>query len=144
MRKKNIVIGYTTGVFDMFHIGHLNILMNAKKHCDYLIVGVTTDEEVLRIKKRMPIIPFEQRMQIVSAIKYVDLAVPEDNVDKLVNWEKYKFNVIFKGDDWKGSELWNHYENEFEKLGVKVIYFPYTKDISTTELINKIKEQKIL
>src|SRR5690554_7466174 len=98
-----MIVGYTTGVFDMFHVGHLNILKNAKKECDYLIVGLTTDKEAFKIKKKNPIIPFEDRKQILEAIKYVDLVVPEDNTDKIKAWEKLQFNIIFKGDDWKGT-----------------------------------------
>ncbi len=131
---KRFITGYTTGVFDLFHIGHLNILKSAKKRCDHLIVGVTTDEEVLRIKGKKPIIPFNERIEIVQAIQYVDEALPENNVDKLLAWEKYRFNAIFKGDDWKGSPKWLCYEQEFAKLGVDVVYFPYTKGTSSTQL----------
>lgn len=127
-------VGYTTGVFDLFHIGHLNILRKAKDLCEYLIVGVTTDEEVLRIKKRKPIIPYEERFEIVKSIQYVDKVVVEANVDKLIAWEKYKFDVIFKGDDWKGTFKWNVYESEFAIRNVQVVYFSYTKGTSSTEL----------
>lgn len=127
-------IGYTTGVFDLFHIGHLNILRRAKEQCDYLIVGVTTDDEVLRVKDKTPIIPFEERIEIVQSLKYVDKAVAEDNVDKLIAWDKYKYNAIFKGDDWKGSPKWLEYEREFGKRNVDVVYFPYTKGTSSTKL----------
>ncbi len=137
MDKK--VIGFTTGVFDMFHIGHLNLLKIAKEHCDYLIVAVTTDEEAFRIKHKKPIIPFNERKEIVESIKGVDMVVDEDNVDKLVSYEKFKFNVIFKGDDWKGTEKWNRYEQQFKKLGVKVMYFPYTKHISSSKLRENLK-----
>lgn len=139
------IIGYTTGVFDLFHIGHLNVLKNAKKECDYLIVGVTTDEEVENVKNKKPIIPFEERIEIVKAIRYVDEVVPEHNTDKLAAWNTLKFNRIFKGDDWKGTPKWNYYENEFTKNGVEVIYFGYTKGTSSTEirsvLQGKIDEQ---
>jgi len=127
-------IGYTTGVFDLFHIGHLNILKNAREHCDYLIVGVTTDEEVLRIKNRKPIIPYEERVKIVESIKFVDKAVPENNVDKILAWQEQRFDIIFKGDDWKGTPKWLRYEEEFFKLGVEVQYFPYTDGTSSTKL----------
>lgn len=137
---KKTIIGFTTGVFDMFHIGHLNLLKRAKENCDYLIVAVTTDEEVYRVKAKQPIIPFEERKRIVGAIKWVDKVVAENNVDKLVSYETYKFNRIFKGDDWKGSEKWKNYEREFKKLGVEVIYFPYTKHISSTKLREKINK----
>ena len=127
-------IGYTTGVFDLFHIGHLNILRNAKKYCDFLIVGVTTDEEVFRVKNKKAIIPFQERLDIVQAIKYVDQVVPEENIDKLIAWDKYRFDIIFKGDDWKGSSKWLKYEMEFAKRDVEVVYFPYTKGTSSTQL----------
>jgi glycerol-3-phosphate cytidylyltransferase len=129
-----VIIGYTTGVFDLFHIGHLNILKNAREYCDYLIVGVTTDEEVLRIKNRKPIIPYEERVKIVESIKFVDKAVPEDNADKILAWHEHKFDIIFKGDDWKGTPKWLRYEEEFSKLGVQVRYFPYTEGTSSTTL----------
>lgn len=128
------VVGYTTGVFDLFHIGHLNILKKAKTECDYLIVGVTTDEEVERVKNKRPIIPFEERVQIVEAIKYVNQVVPEKNTDKLLAWETLKFDRIFKGDDWKGTPKWNKYEEEFAKNDVEVVYFSYTKGTSSTQI----------
>lgn len=127
-------IGYTTGVFDMFHIGHLNILKKAKENCDYLIVGVTTDEEVERVKNRSPIICYDERSEIVEAIQYVDRVVPENDTDKIKAWEELDFNVIFKGSDWKGSDKWNNYEAFFNPKGVEVIYFPYTKGTSSTKL----------
>jgi glycerol-3-phosphate cytidylyltransferase len=127
-------IGYTTGVFDLFHIGHLNILKKAKEHCDYLIVGVTTDEEVKRVKNKNPIICFDERREIVGSIKYVDQVVPEHDTDKLKAWESLRYNIIFKGDDWKGSPKWNKYEEEFSKINVEVCYFPYTDGTSSTIL----------
>lgn len=128
------VVGYTTGVFDLFHIGHLNILKKAKSECDYLIVGVTTDEEVERVKNKRPIIPFEERVEIVEAIKYVDQVVAEDDTDKLAAWENLKFDRIFKGDDWKGTDKWNAYEKAFTERGVEVVYFSYTKGTSSTQI----------
>lgn len=132
--NKKYNIGYTTGVFDLFHIGHLNILSKAKKYCNTLIVGVTTDEEVEKIKNKKTVIPYEERIQIVESIKYVDIAVAEHNTDKLKAWHMLRFDVIFKGDDWKGSEKWEKYEKEFSNLGVEVVYFPYTKGTSSTML----------
>lgn len=132
--KMRYQIGYTTGVFDLFHIGHLNILRKAKEQCDYLIVGVTTDDEVLRIKNKVPFICYEERKQIVESIKYVDKVVPETNADKIAAWEEFRFNVIFKGDDWKGSQKWNDYEVFFKSKGVEVVYFSYTDGISSTKL----------
>ena len=133
-KLKKFKIGYTTGVFDLFHIGHLNILKRAKEQCNYLIVGVTTDEEVKRIKNKLPVICFEERKQIVESIKYVDQVVPEDDVDKIKAWGELKFDVIFKGSDWKGSDKWNAYESFFIPKGVEVIYFPYTEGTSSTKL----------
>lgn len=132
MKKQKI--GYTTGVFDLFHIGHLNIIQKAKENCDILIVGVTTDEEVLRVKNKTPIIPFKERIRIVDALKYVDKAVPENDTNKLTAWEELHFDVIFKGSDWKGTDKWNYYEEEFLKKDVEVIYFPYTDGTSSTHL----------
>jgi glycerol-3-phosphate cytidylyltransferase len=126
-------VGYTTGVFDMFHIGHLNILKNAKEMCEYLIVGVTTDE-LVSYKNTKAIIPFDERAAIVESIKYVDKVVPQENMNKMSAWEKYKFNVMFVGSDWQGTEKWNIFEEEFQKVGVDIIYFPYTCGISSSKL----------
>jgi len=136
------IVGYTTGVFDLFHIGHLNILKKAKENCDYLIVGVTTDEEVERVKDKKTIIPYEERANIVEAIRYVDQVVPESDTNKLKAWEELKFNRIFKGDDWKNTPRWNEYEKEFSKKDVEVIYFSYTKGTSSTQ-IRKILQLKL-
>ena len=127
---KKYKIGYTTGVFDMFHVGHLNILRRAKEQCEYLIVGVSTDELVQKSKNKMPIIPFGDRMRIVEAIKYVDRVVPQFDKDKVSAYEKYKFDVMFVGDDWKGSEIFNKSEKQLNQFGVDVVYFPYTKGVS--------------
>ena len=131
-----IRLGYTTGIFDLFHVGHLNLLKNAKSRCDRLIVGVTTDELSQVLKGKKPVIPFEERMEIVRAIRYVDETQPEVVDDKFQAWENLRFNVIFKGDDWKGSAKWRAYEDRFESVGVSVHYFPYTKHTSSTFLIN--------
>lgn len=136
---KKYKIGYTTGVYDMFHIGHLNILKRAKEQCDYLIVGVSTDELVQKSKNKTPIIPFEERAEIVKAIKYVDEVVPQKDKDKFGAWEKYKFNAMFVGDDWKNSSLFNEAAEKLNAVGVEIIYFPYTKHISSTKLREKIK-----
>lgn len=129
----NKVIGYTTGVFDLFHIGHLNILKRAKENCDYLIVGVTVDE-LVSYKGKRAFIPYEERAEIVSAIKYVDEVVPQVSMDKMAAWKKYHFNKMFVGDDWKGTDVWNNIEKEFSDIGVEIVYFPYTKQTSSTEL----------
>jgi glycerol-3-phosphate cytidylyltransferase len=131
---KKYKIGYTTGVFDLFHIGHLNILKKAKEQCEYLIVGVTMDEEVKRVKNKVPIICFNERRDIVDAIKFVDKVVPEEDTDKIKAWEKYKYDVIFKGSDWKGTKKWDDYERYFASKGVEVVYFPYTQGTSSTKL----------
>lgn len=133
-----MVIGYTTGVFDMFHIGHLNILKLAKEQCDYLIVGVSTDELVESYKHKKPVIPYKDRATIVSAIRYVDRVVPQDTLDKSVAWNELHYNVLFHGNDWKGSNLYVDIESKMEKLGVKVVYFQHTDGISSTMLREKI------
>jgi glycerol-3-phosphate cytidylyltransferase len=127
-------IGYTTGVFDLFHIGHLNILRNAKLECDYLIVGITTDELSLKEKGRTPVIPFFERMTIVESIKYVDSVVPQVNYDKIEAWNNLKFNIMFVGDDWQGTEKWNMLDDKFKNLGVKISYFPYTRQTSSSKI----------
>ena len=132
-----MIVGYTTGVFDLFHIGHLNILRRAKEKCDKLIVGVTTDELLQVYKNKTPIIPFDERLSIVKSIKYVDEVVPQEDMDKLSHWEKLKFNVVFVGDDWQNTDKWNKIESDFNEIGVEVVYFPYTKGTSST-LINDI------
>ena len=131
MKKNNI--GYTTGVFDLFHIGHLNILRKAKERCDYLIVGVTTDE-LVSYKNKKAVIPFNERFKIIESIRYVDQVVIQDNMDKFKAWKKYKFNKMFVGSDWKGTEKWNKLENDFKPLGVKIEYFEYTHNTSSTLL----------
>tara|TARA_B100000315_G_scaffold229048_1_gene238356 strand:- start:407 stop:850 length:444 start_codon:yes stop_codon:yes gene_type:complete len=128
------MIGYTTGVFDLFHIGHLNLIKCAKENCDFLIVGVTTDK-LVSYKHKKAVIPFNERIKIIDALKYVDKVVPQDSMDKLEAWKKLKFDVMFVGDDWKSTEKWNLYEEQFNEVGVKIIYFPYTKGTSST-LIN--------
>lgn len=131
--KDKKIIGYTTGVFDLFHIGHLNILKNAKENCDYLIVGVTIDE-LVSYKGTDAVIPFQERIKIVEAIRYVDEVVPQSSMDKMEAWKKLKFNRMFVGSDWKGSNKWNQLEIDFAKVGVGIQYFPYTKGTSSTHL----------
>lgn len=134
-----MVIGYTTGVFDLFHVGHLNLLKNAKGMCDRLVVGVTVDE-LVTYKGKHAMIPFEDRFEIVRSIRYVDAAVPQYDMDKLAACKKLGAKLLFVGDDWFGTEKWQTYEREFEEAGVKIIYFPYTKGVSST-LITKTLEQ---
>lgn len=137
---QKMTIGYTTGVFDMFHIGHLNILRRAKERCDYLIVGVSTDEVVESYKHHKPIIPYEQRAAIVEAIKYVDEVVPQTTMDKTVFLRSRHFDVMFHGDEWKGTELYNKYEKEFAKYGARIEYLSHTEGISSSMLREKIKK----
>jgi glycerol-3-phosphate cytidylyltransferase len=135
------MIGYTTGVFDMFHIGHLNILKQAKEHCDYLIVGVSTDDLVISYKHKKPIIPFEDRIAIVSAIKYVDMAVPQIDRNKISAYEKWHFDKMFVGDDWKGNQLFNSLEPILSGFGVEIVYFEYTPNISSSLLRNIVENE---
>ena len=132
------IVGYTTGVFDMFHIGHLNILRRAKEQCDYLIVGISTDELWESYKHKKPIIPFEERKAIVEAIRFVDEVVPQVDRDKFGAWERIGFDRMFVGDDWKGSSLFSELEERFKKVGVDIVYFPYTTGTSSTVLRAKL------
>ena len=128
-----MIIGYTAGVYDLFHIGHLNLLKNAKGMCDKLIVGVTTDE-LVSYKHKRAMIPFEDRVEIVRSIKYVDAVVPQEDMDKLTMCKKLKANVMFVGDDWYDTEKWQQFEEEFKEAGIQIVYFPYTKGISSTQI----------
>lgn len=142
---KRYKIGYTTGVFDMFHIGHLNVLRNAKDQCDYLIVGVSTDDLVKSYKHKTPIIPFEERLAIINSIKYVDQVVPQTSMDKFAAWEQLRFDVIFHGDDWKGSDMYNEIEKKLNDVGVDMVFLPHTQGTSSTMLqrtLQKILEEK--
>ena len=134
------IIGYTQGTFDMFHIGHLNLIRNAKRHCDYLIVGVNKDELVESYKNKRPIIPLEERVEIVRAISYVDEVIATDTLDKTKIWEKVHFDEIYIGDDWKGNERWEKTGKEMEQLGAKLVFLPYTKDTSSTMLREKLTQ----
>ena len=134
---KKYKIGYTTGVFDMFHIGHLNILRRAKEQCDYLIVGVSTDEVVQTYKHKTPVISYAERSAIVGAIKYVDEVVPQTSMNKMDAFEKYKFNALFHGSDWQGSEMYNKIIAEFATVGVDVVFLPHTEGISSTLIREK-------
>lgn len=129
-----MIFGYTTGVFDMFHIGHLRLLERAKANCDRLIVGVTTDELSMEAKGKRPIVPFNERRQIVSALKCVDIVLPQTSMDKLEAWRNLRFDRMFVGDDWKGTPQWDALEAKFEPLGVEIVYFPYTQSTSSTAL----------
>lgn len=137
---KKYKIGYTTGVFDMFHIGHLNILKRAKEHCDYLIVGVSTDEVVETYKHKRPVIPFEERIAIVEAIRYVDKVVPQISMDKMEAYNALKFDALFHGSDWKGSNMYEKIVADFEKVGVDVVFLPHTDGISSTIIREKVNK----
>lgn len=138
MSNKKYKIGYTTGVFDMFHIGHLNILRRAKEQCEYLIVGVSTDEVVETYKHKRPVIPFEERMAIVEAIKYVDKAVPQVSMDKMQAYNELGFDALFHGSDWKGSAMYEKIVSDFEKVGVDVVFLPHTDGVSSTIIREKV------
>ena len=138
---KKYKVGYTTGVYDMFHIGHLNILKRAKGQCETLIVGVTTDELCFTRKKKYPIINELERMEIVGAIRYVDKVVPQTDMDKVRAVKELGADAVFVGSDWKGTDAWNEYEKEFAKVGCTVVYLDHTDGISSTILREKLNNQ---
>lgn len=135
---KKYKIGYTTGVYDMFHIGHLNIIRKAKEQCEYLIVGVTTDELCHKRKNKYPVICEADRMAIVEAIRYVDRVVPQTDMDKLRAVKELGADAVFVGSDWKGTDAWNKYEKEFAEVGCTVVYLDHTDGISSTILRDKL------
>ncbi len=137
MKKKKQIIGYTSGVYDLFHIGHLNLLKNAKGMCDRLVVGVTVDE-LVAYKGKRAVIPFSDRAEIVRNIKQVDSVVPQYDMDKLAMCKKLKADILFVGDDWYETEKWELIEKELNSIGVQVVYFPYTKDVSSTQLSKEL------
>ncbi|MEE3466915.1 MAG: adenylyltransferase/cytidyltransferase family protein [Eubacterium sp.] len=136
-----MVIGYTAGVFDLFHIGHLNLLKNARGMCDRLIVGVTVDELVIN-KGKHALIPFEDRIEIVRSIRYVDAVVPQRDMDKVTMCKKVGASVLFVGDDWYGTDKWKQYEEECERTGIRIVYFPYTKGVSSTLISKTLKQMR--
>lgn len=138
MEKKKYKIGYTTGVYDMFHIGHLNILRRAKEQCETLIVGVTTDELCYRRKQKYPIINEHDRMAIVEAIRYVDKVVYQTDMEKIRPIIELGADAVFVGSDWKGTDAWNQYEKEFAKVGCTVVYLDHTDGISSSILRAKL------
>ena len=133
-------IGYTTGVFDLFHIGHLNILKRARLECDYLIVGITTDELAMSVKGEKPFISFEERVEIVESIKFVNEVVPQTTYNKMKAWNNLKFDRMFVGDDWKDTKEWIQIEKNFSKYNVEIIYFSYTIHTSSTILRDVLKK----
>ena len=138
---KKYKVGYTTGVYDMFHIGHLNIIRRAKEMCETLIVGVTTDELCYKRKNKYPIICEDNRIAIVEAIRYVDKVVPQTDMDKLRAVKELGADAVFVGSDWKGTDAWNKYEKEFAKVGCTVVYLDHTDGISSTILREKLNAQ---
>jgi len=140
-----MIIGYTTGVYDLFHVGHVNMLRNAASMCDRLIVGVTIDK-LVAYKNKKAVIPFEERIEIVRACRYVDLAVPQENMDKLDAYRRYRFNKMFVGDDWYNTEKWQAFDKMFLDLDVNIMYFPYTATTSSTlinETLNKLRSDNV-
>ena len=138
---KKYKVGYTTGVFDMFHIGHLNILRRAKEQCEHLIVGVSTDELVATYNHKTPVIPFEERKAIVEAIRYVDEVVAQTSMDKLEAWKHLHFNAVFHGDDWKGSNMYNEVENALNAVGCDMVFLPHTDGTSSTMLTQALQKK---
>jgi glycerol-3-phosphate cytidylyltransferase len=142
--KKKYKLGYTSGVYDLFHVGHLNILKKAKEQCDFLIVAISTDELVQSYKNKTPVIEFAERAAIVEAIKYVDKVVPQESRNKMEAYEEHKFDVMFVGDDWKGTPLWVKLDKDLKEKGSDIVYFSYTKEVSSTflkEVLNKIHKE---
>lgn len=140
---KNYKVGYTCGVFDLFHVGHLNLLERCKEQCEYLIVGVCDDRYVTDIKKKNPVYSEDERVRILQALKVVDkaeLVTIEETDDKVLAWNKFKFDVLFSGDDWKGSERYIKTEKQFAELGASIEYLPYTQGISTTQIKEQLKK----
>jgi glycerol-3-phosphate cytidylyltransferase len=138
---KKYKVGYTCGVFDLFHVGHLNLLERCKEQCEYLIVGVCNDDYVNNVKKKEPVINEKDRVRIINALKCVDraeLVDIETTNDKMLALSKFKFDVLFSGDDWKGSARYSKTEEQFKKVGASIEYLPYTQGISTTEIKDKM------
>ena len=140
---KKYKIGYTTATFDMFHYGHLNILRKAKEQCDYLIVGVSTDEVVQSYKHKTPIVSLKHRMEIVSSIKYVDRVVVQKDMDKFKAWTELHYDVLFHGDDWKNTSMYDELESKLKTVGVDVVFIPHTPGISTTILTEIVANKDI-
>lgn len=131
---RGLITGYVPGAWDMFHIGHLNILERARAHCDILMVGVVTDDALLQVKGKLPIIPLEERMDVVRAMSIVDRVVVDTSSNKIEAWKANGFDVLFKGDDWRGTPKGDRLEEQMSFVGVEVHYFPYTAQTSSTKL----------
>jgi glycerol-3-phosphate cytidylyltransferase len=139
---KKYKLGYTTGVYDLFHIGHLNILRRAKEQCEYLIVGVSTDGLVESYKHKRPVIPYEERVEIIKSIRYVDEVVPQTSLDKLEAWKKLHYNVLFHGSDWKGSSMYEEVEKKLESIGIDMVFLPHTTGTSSTMISERLKDDQ--
>lgn len=135
--EKRYKIGYTQGTFDMFHIGHLNLLRNAKKECEILIVGVNSDDLVQKYKNKTPVISENDRLEIVRELKCVDDVILCETLKKTIIWDQIKFDAIFIGDDWKGNERWAQTEKDLSQYGAEVVYLKHTDGISSTLLRDK-------
>ena len=142
MNTKKYKIGYTTGVFDMFHIGHLNILRKAREQCDFLIVGVSTDELVESYKHKRPMIPYADRRQIVESIRFVDQVVSQTSLDKVEAWKRLHFDAVFHGDDWKGSDMYNQIEKALQEVGCDMVFLSHTQGISSSALAQALQKQE--
>ena len=139
---KKYKVGYTQGVYDMFHIGHLNLLNNARDLCEHLIVGVNSDELVTQYKHKLPVIPEEERRMIVANIKAVDACEIVDTLDKVENYKRFHYDAVFIGDDWKGNARWTQTEKDLAPYGVDVVYLPHTQGICSTEL-RKVEDMHV-
>lgn len=139
---KKFKIGYTTGTFDLFHVGHLNLLEKAKENCEILIVGVSTDELVKNYKGELPVIPFEDRIRIVGALKCVDKVIAQKTLNKLDVLPDIQYDVLFHGDDWKNTKMYNEIEEKLREQKVSCIYFPYTKSVSTKSIKERIQKTR--
>ena len=128
------IVGYVPGAWDMFHIGHLNILRRARDLCDHLVVGVVTDEALFEAKAKYPVVPLAERVEVVSQLDLVDEVVPDFSSNKLEVYERVGFEVLFKGDDWRGTPKGDRLETQMASVGVEVCYFPYTGHTSSTRL----------
>ena len=141
--KKKIIIGYTTGVFDLFHVGHVRILKKSKSLCDKLIVGVSSDNLVKKYKNKYPVISQKERMEVVKSNKYVNYVVSQNTLDKFISWKKLKYDIMFVGDDWYDTKKWQELDKKFKKVGVRIVYLPYTKGTSSTKInniLNKVRK----
>jgi len=134
-----LIIGYTSGVFDLFHIGHLNLLERASKECDLLFVGVCTDELTFKLKRRKPVIPFQDRLKIVDALSCVSKAIPKTFDDDLFYAKSINAKIVFKGSDWKGTQKWLANKKRFDKEGIGIKFLPYTKRVSTSLILRGLK-----